>query len=52
MVEQEVKTQKVQEVGCNQVKEVNVEQEDFLTHLKAYGGEWFWNDIQTSNRTE
>jgi hypothetical protein len=30
---------KGQEVGCNQVKEVNVEQEAFLTYLKAYRGE-------------
>ena len=30
----------MQEVGCDQVKEVNVEQEYFLTHLKAYRGEW------------
>ena len=30
---------KVQEVGHDQVVEVDKEQEDFLTHLKAYGGE-------------
>ena len=51
MVEQEDGTLKVQEVGRDQVKEDNVEQEDFLTHLKAFGGEWFWDSIQTPDRT-
>ena len=31
---------------------MNEGQEDFLTHLRNYGGEWFWKDIQTSDGTE
>jgi hypothetical protein len=38
VIEQKGGTLKVQEVGGDQVKEDTVEQEDFLTHLKAYGG--------------
>ena len=42
----------MQEVGHNQVIETDKEQEDFLAHLKNYGGEWFWEDIQTPDDTE
>ena len=41
----------MQEVSHGQVVETNGEQEDFLTHLKAYGGGWFWDDIQTPTGT-
>ena len=42
----------MQEVGHDQVIEADKEQEDFLMHLRNYGGEWFWEDIQTPNGTE
>ena len=42
----------MQEVGHDQVIETDEEQEDFLTHPKSYGGEWFWEDIQTPDGTE
>ena len=51
-VKQEDGTLKVREVGHDQAKEDNVEQEDFLTHLRAYEGEWFRDNIQTPNGTE
>ena len=41
VVEQEDGPLSVQKVGCDQVKEDNMEQEDFLIYLKAYGGERF-----------
>ena len=41
----------MQEVGHNQVIEANEEQEDLLTHLRNYGGEWFWEDIQIPDGT-
>ena len=40
VVEQDDGRLNVQEVAHDQVKEVNVEQEAFLTYLKAYRGEW------------
>ena len=43
---------RMQEVGHNQVIETDKEQEDFLAHLKNYGREWFWEDIQTPDGTE
>ena len=42
----------IQEVGHNRVVEADEEQEDFLAHLRNYGGEWFWEDIQTPDGTE
>ena len=29
-----------------------MEHEDLLTHLRAYGGEWFWDDIQMPDGTD
>ena len=43
---------RVQEVGHDQIIEADKEQEDFLTHLRNYGGKWFWEDIQTPDRIE
>ena len=37
----------MQEVGHDQVIEADEEQEYFLAHLRNYGGEWLWEDIQT-----
>ena len=42
----------IQEVGQDQVIKADKEQQDFLTHLRNYGGEWFWEDIQTPDGTE
>ena len=52
VAEQEDGTLKIREVDHDQAGEDIVEQEDFLTHLKAYRGEWLWDDIQTPNGTE
>ena len=52
VVEQEDKILKVEEVGHDQAEEDNVDQEDFLTHLKVYGKDWFWENIQTTDGTE
>ena len=41
VVGQEDGTLKVWEVGHDQAGEDNVEHEDFITHLRVYGGEWF-----------
>ena len=49
VVEQEDGTLKVQNVGCDQLKEYNVEHKDFLTHLNAYKGKWFWDNIHISD---
>ena len=46
LVELEGGALRMQEVGHSQVIETDEEQEDFLPHLKNYGGEWFWEDIQ------
>ena len=37
---------RMQEVRHDQVIQTDKEQEDFSAHLKNYGGEWFWEDIQ------
>ena len=42
----------MQEVGDDQVIEMDKEHETFIAHLKNYGGEWFWEDIQTPDGTE
>ena len=53
VIEQENGTLKVQEVGHGQAGEVNLEQEYFLlTNVKAYGVEWFWDNIKTPDGTE
>ena len=42
----------MQEVCHNQVVEADKKQEEFLAHLRNYGGEWFSKDIQTPDGTE
>ena len=51
IVELEEGALRIQEVGHDQVIEADKEQEDFLAHLKNYGGEWFCEDIQTPDGT-
>ena len=42
----------MQEVGGDQAIETDKEHETFTAHLNNYGGEWFWEDIQTPDGTE
>ena len=37
---------RMQEVGNNQAVETAKEHETFITHLKNYGGEWFWETFK------
>ena len=43
---------RMQEVGDDQAVETDKEHETFKAHLKNYGVEWFWEDIQTPDSTE
>ena len=43
---------RMQEVGGDQAIETDKEHETFIAHLKNYGGEWLWEDIQTPDGTE
>ena len=52
IVELEGGALRMQEVGHDQVIETDKEQQNIIAHLKNYGGEWFWEDIETPDGTE